>query len=518
MGESRNFFRSVLKFSWSKLFIWSVFLLLTYVLRHFFFIIFMTFLIAYLMGNLIGFISESILHRRSIAVKKILTIICFLTLLISGYGMAKFFIPRFVQQGQSLIKKMSSIEDSPRKTLDGLLRITVGHWLFEQQYGSAGDTEFDQAFTEYQKKPLYLQAFDQFEALSSKIDLQVERDYIKQQAKTAASTNGSALTVFKRIKDAQTDAYISLVKDYYAREIAGTSRSPYSWNQYQALYPTVVQNDREAFSRLYETEYLAKLTSSEKEDLMQSNFAYFQTNALVTTWKEGPMAEKLSNEFDKKVLGLFGAFGNYLAGMIPALLTLPIQLTLSLMLSFFITFDIDRLREGASRLKKSRVGHIYEEIIPGLQTFASLIGRAFQAQGCIAIVNAILTWIVIKILGIENGLFLSVIVFLCSFIPVLGVVLSGAPIAAMAIIQDGGGFMLALWAILGILVIHFIETSLLNPKIVGTFLHLHPVLVLVILALGEHFFGAWGLLLGLPVAVYIIRIVILDEGLPWEKK
>jgi predicted PurR-regulated permease PerM len=169
-------------------------------------------------------------------------------------------------------------------------------------------------------------------------------------------------------------------------------------------------------------------------------------------------------------------------------------------------------------LKKSRVGHIYEEIIPGLQTFASLIGRAFQAQGCIAIVNAILTWIVIKMLGIENGLFLSVIVFLCSFIPVLGVVLSGAPIAAMAIIQDGGGFMLALWAIMGILIIHFIETSLLNPKIVGTFLHLHPVLVLVILALGEHFFGAWGLLLGLPVAVYIIRIVILDEGLPWEKK
>jgi predicted PurR-regulated permease PerM len=123
-----------------------------------------------------------------------------------------------------------------------------------------------------------------------------------------------------------------------------------------------------------------------------------------------------------------------------------------------------------------------------------------------------------QFLQIENSLFLSLIVFLGSFIPVLGVVLSGAPICAVAIVQDGGSLMLALWVIIGILVVHFIETSILNPKIVGTFLHLHPVLVLVILAIGEHFFGAWGLLLGLPIAVYIFRIVILDEGLPWEKK
>lgn len=74
--------------------------------------------------------------------------------------------------------------------------------------------------------------------------------------------------------------------------------------------------------------------------------------------------------------------------------------------------------------------------------------------------------------------------------------------------------LMAIQAIIAILIIHFIETSILNPKIVGDMLHFHPVMVLAVLAIGEHFFGVWGLLLGVPVAVYIIRFVILNEGIP----
>ncbi len=53
-----------------------------------------------------------------------------------------------------------------------------------------------------------------------------------------------------------------------------------------------------------------------------------------------------------------------------------------------------------------------------------------------------------------------------------------------------------------------------QPRIVGKVLHLHPVMVLLILVIGEHFFGIWGLLLGVPIAVYLIRVVILKEAIP----
>jgi predicted PurR-regulated permease PerM len=187
---------------------------------------------------------------------------------------------------------------------------------------------------------------------------------------------------------------------------------------------------------------------------------------------------------------------------------------LSLLLSFFITIDIHRIRGGVLRLRQSRMRDFYDEIAPGLYTFGRLIGRAFQAQGVIAFFNTFLTFLALNFLQIKNEVFLCAIVFVCSFIPVLGVVLSSIPIAVMAIVQPGGTVFLGLKAIGAILVIHFIETSILNPKILGDMLHLHPVMVLAVLAVGEHFFGVWGLLLSVPVTVYILRCVILNEEIP----
>jgi predicted PurR-regulated permease PerM len=60
------------------------------------------------------------------------------------------------------------------------------------------------------------------------------------------------------------------------------------------------------------------------------------------------------------------------------------------------------------------------------------------------------------------------------------------------------GFWVALWVLLWILGIHQIEANLLNPKIIGVAAKIHPVLVVLALIIGEHFFGLWGALLGVP--------------------
>jgi len=54
----------------------------------------------------------------------------------------------------------------------------------------------------------------------------------------------------------------------------------------------------------------------------------------------------------------------------------------------------------------------------------------------------------------------------------------------------------------------------LSPRIIGKIGHLHPVLVIAILLIAEHFFGMWGLVLGVPVAIYLIRVVLLDLPIP----
>jgi predicted PurR-regulated permease PerM len=49
-----------------------------------------------------------------------------------------------------------------------------------------------------------------------------------------------------------------------------------------------------------------------------------------------------------------------------------------------------------------------------------------------------------------------------------------------------------------ILGIHQLEANLLNPKIIGDAAKLHPVLVVMSLVAGEHFYGLAGALLAVP--------------------
>jgi predicted PurR-regulated permease PerM len=64
-----------------------------------------------------------------------------------------------------------------------------------------------------------------------------------------------------------------------------------------------------------------------------------------------------------------------------------------------------------------------------------------------------------------------------------------------------------------VIVIHAIEAYFLNPVIYGRHLKLHPVLTLIILYVGYHLFGPWGLLLGVPVTRYFIHDVL---GIPYR--
>ena len=103
--------------------------------------------------------------------------------------------------------------------------------------------------------------------------------------------------------------------------------------------------------------------------------------------------------------------------------------------------------------------------------------------------------------------------FFCSFIPVLGVFISTTPIVLVAL--NAGGPSLSLAAVGMVIVIHALEAYLLNPMIYGRHLKLNPVFTLIILYVGYHGFGLWGMLLGVPVARYFVHDVL---GVPFKER
>lgn len=182
------------------------------------------------------------------------------------------------------------------------------------------------------------------------------------------------------------------------------------------------------------------------------------------------------------------------------------QFLLSIILSFLILWDLPSLRRGVAALATGRTAEVYDEIAPSMRAFGVMLGRAFEAQTGIALVNALLTSIGFLILGIPSIALLATIVFFCSYIPVVGVMLSTVPAALFAF--KAGGVTLVLWLIVMVLVVHAVEAYALNPIIYGRHMKMHPVAILMILLVGEHVFGLWGLILGVPIAAFVWTYVI----------
>jgi len=187
---------------------------------------------------------------------------------------------------------------------------------------------------------------------------------------------------------------------------------------------------------------------------------------------------------------------------------------LALLFSFLIVLDLPRLAESVRELRHTRLRFIVEEMADSIYSFGLVLGEAFEAQFMIATINTMLTAGGLYFLGLgPHAAFLSVIVFLCSFVPVAGVFISSVPICLIALQVAGVKVMLA--AIALITAIHLIEAYILNPQVYGSRLRINPVIVLIILTIGGKLFHFWGLILGVPVCTYLFGHAIrlpADDG------
>lgn len=236
-----------------------------------------------------------------------------------------------------------------------------------------------------------------------------------------------------------------------------------------------------------------------------------------TTAPAGPAAEYF-NRRDQLYLNAllteqFQGVRDYAPAVINMLYRATATMLLALLFSYLVLIDLNRIKRGIGRLRNSRAGDFYDEAAQPIARFGLLVGRAIEAQASIAFLNTVLTLIGMLLLGIPLVAMLSVIVFVCSFIPVLGVFISTVPLVLVAL--NAGGLGLSAAAVGMVVVIHAIEAYLLNPMIYGRHLKLNPVLTLIILYVGYHAFGLWGMLLGVPVARYFIHDVL---GVPFRDR
>ena len=165
----------------------------------------------------------------------------------------------------------------------------------------------------------------------------------------------------------------------------------------------------------------------------------------------------------------------------------------------YLLYDFDKTRERATALlPASRRA----SIIKFAGDYDALLSRFLRGQVLAASIVGILTWSGLLIVGFPFSGLVGAIAGVFNLIPYLGLVASIIPVIIIALFS--GSFLGSLLkAGIVFAIVQFIDGSITGPRITGSSVGLHPIVVMLALSVGGYFFGFVGILLAMPAAVLV---------------
>jgi len=177
-------------------------------------------------------------------------------------------------------------------------------------------------------------------------------------------------------------------------------------------------------------------------------------------------------------------------------------LVLMLFVMFFLIKDGDRIwswllsaMPTQSARRVDRAGH------------AAWLAIVYYMRGTVAVaaIHALVIGITLSIMGVPLVVPLAVIVFLAAFVPLVGLLFAGA--LAILVTLATKGWVDAVILLCVLIVEDQLEGHLLQPQVVGRAVRLHPLAIILALAVGGVVAGIAGAVVAVPIVAVITRAV-----------
>ena len=189
------------------------------------------------------------------------------------------------------------------------------------------------------------------------------------------------------------------------------------------------------------------------------------------------------------------------AAAIPGII---IELLFAVISSFFFTVDYENILSLAKRLLPKRT----------VDLLCRLRGRVFKVAGKYLRSYALILLITfgelslgLVLLGVDNAVLIAFCIALFDILPVAGTGGIMIPWAIFSLIGGDWGFavgLVVIWAVITIV------RNIIEPKIVGRKVGLHPLLALIAMFVGTKLFGIVGLFL-LPLTLAIVLPLLRER-------
>ncbi|MDB6353334.1 sporulation integral membrane protein YtvI [Trichococcus sp. K1Tr] len=218
--------------------------------------------------------------------------------------------------------------------------------------------------------------------------------------------------------------------------------------------------------------------------------------ALVDVLNEGfdQFVNSLGEDIKNISLSLVGSLST-IASSLPEFL---IKIVLMIISTFFIAMDYDALAQSISRQFTSRNNEVIQKIKQYVFHTLFVVVRSYLLIMGITFIELSVG---LSIIGIPNAVLIAFIIAIFDILPVLGT--GGIMIPWTIITFFQGNYQISI----GILVVYIVVTivrNILEPKIVGGQLGLHPVVALMSMFIGANLIGVIGLF-GFPITLSLLK-------------
>ncbi|MBI4418563.1 MAG: AI-2E family transporter [Ignavibacteriales bacterium] len=163
-----------------------------------------------------------------------------------------------------------------------------------------------------------------------------------------------------------------------------------------------------------------------------------------------------------------------------------------------------------------KITHRFLMLIPGrnrdrvgeyLREADEIIGRYLRGALLVAFLQGVMVTLLFSLFGIKYSLLLGIMAALLDLVPYFGLILTMILSGVLAAFSDPPALPKILSAVFSVGVLHLLEVTLLSPRIVGSRVGLHPLLIILALLLFAYFLGFVGVLIAIPVTALMILAV-----------
>ncbi|WJQ83511.1 AI-2E family transporter [Brevibacillus brevis] len=176
-------------------------------------------------------------------------------------------------------------------------------------------------------------------------------------------------------------------------------------------------------------------------------------------------------------------------------------------IAFYFLKDMKQLHEtGMSIVPKA----YRKQVLMVLRDINESLGKYIHGQMMVALIVGVFAYLGYWWIGMPYPFVLAAFVCLTNIIPYIGPLIGAAPAVVIAITISTKTLLLV---VVVNLIIQIVEGNILSPNIVGRSLHLHPLLIILALLVGETVGGIIGLIVAVPILavckVIVSRIAVM---------